>query len=107
MFVYSIIILLFVSSIDTDEKRSGFVEEYVNTNYIPMISQTRYLASIQVESKLFCLLECLSVNDCSMIVYNQTNYQCTLYDIFPVVDQELSFENNIITSVFQRTIQRK
>jgi hypothetical protein len=30
-----------------------------------------------------------------------------LYNTFPVIDQELLFDNNIIVSVFQQTIQRK
>jgi hypothetical protein len=107
MLVYISMLLLFLSSIDTDEERSGFVEEYLNTNYTPMIYQTSYMSSKQVDSKLSCLFECLNVNDCSMTVFNETNCQCMFYNIFPVVDQEFLPDNNIVVSVFQRTIQRK
>jgi hypothetical protein len=107
MFTYIIIFLLFVSSIDTTEIQSGFIEEYLNKNYVPMIHQTSYMKSKQMNSKTSCLFECLNENDCSMTVFNQTNYQCMLYNIFPVINQELVFDNNIIVSVFQQTIQRK
>lgn len=107
MFVYITIFLLFVSSTDTAETQSGYLEEYVNTNYTPMISQTRYMANTKVDSKLSCHFTCLDEDDCSMTVFNQTNYQCMLYNIFPVVDQELLHADNIIVSIFERTIQRK
>ncbi len=99
--------LLFVSSTDTAETRSGYLEEYVNTNYTPMISQTRYMTNTKVDSKLSCHFTCLDEDDCSMTVFNQTNYQCMLYNIFPVVDQELLDADNIIVSIFERTIQGK
>jgi hypothetical protein len=87
--------------------QSGFAEEYLNKNYTPIIHQTRVISSRQVKSKLSCVLECLNVNDCSMSVFNQTNYQCMFYNTFPIIDQELLPDNNIIVFVFQQTIQRK
>jgi hypothetical protein len=65
------------------------------------------MKSKQVDSKSSCLFECLNENDCSMTVFNQPNYQCMLYNIFPVIDQELLSANNIVVSIFQQTIQRK
>jgi len=107
MFISIIIFLLFVSLINTDEIQSGFVEEYLNKNYTPMIVQTIYMEIKQVNSKSSCLFECLNENGCSMTVFNQMNYQCMLYNIFPVIDQELLSANNIVVYIFQETIQRK
>jgi hypothetical protein len=92
--------LLFVSSIDTTDKGSGFVEEYSNKNYIPMISQTHYMSSKQVDSKSSCLLECLNGNDCSMTVFNQNRSQRMFYNVFPIIDREFLPDDNIIVFVF-------
>jgi hypothetical protein len=108
MSAYTFIFLLCVSSIEAAvENRAGFAEEYLNTNYTPMIRQTHYMVSKQVDSKDSCPFECLRENDCSLIVFNQSNYQCMIYNIYPVIDQELLPDNNIIVYVFQQTIERK
>ena len=99
--------LLFVSSFDAAETRSGYVEEYLNKNYKPMIHQTSCMANTKVDSQLSCQFTCLDEDDCSMTVFDQTNYQCMLYNTFPVVDQELLDADNIIVSIFEQTIQRK
>jgi hypothetical protein len=100
-------LVLCLSSTDTTDVQSGFAEEYSDTNYTSIIHQTHFISSKQVKSKLSCVLGCLSVNDCSMSVFNQISYQCMFYNTFPLIDQELLPDNNIIVFVFQQTIQRK
>ena len=106
MFVYMIIFLSIVSSADTTEQRSGFSTEYSGKNYTSLI-RTPYLTSKWVDSKLSCLFQCLSDDGCSMIVFNLTNSQCMLYNISPMIDQELLPDSNSIVFVLQRTDQRK
>jgi hypothetical protein len=107
MFAHIIVLILFVSLIDMTEIRSGFGQEYSNINYTSLIRQTNFIVNKEVDSKLACSLKCLSVDDCSMVVFNETNFECMIYNIYPVIDQELLPDNNIIVFVFEQIIERK
>ncbi len=38
---------------------------------------------------------------------NETNFQCMIYNIYPLIHQEFLPNDNVIVFIFQRTIQRK
>ena len=92
-----------VLSMDTVAQRSGYVNEYIGKNYMPVNSRTPYAINKQANSKLSCLFGCLYVNGCVMTVFNQTNSRCMLYDIYPNVKKELLPDRNIIVSVLLKS----
>jgi len=100
------IFFLFLSLIQIVASPSGFGTPYLNTNYTPLIVETRPMISKQVLSTFTCLTACLNEQDCSLAVFDKTDNQCALYNLFPIVEQELLPDDNSIVYLFQRTIQR-
>jgi hypothetical protein len=43
----------------------------------------------------------LNKNDCSLIVFNTTDNQCALYNVLPIVEQELLPDDNTGVFLFQ------
>jgi hypothetical protein len=107
MLVSVMTFLLFATISHASDILSGFAKEYLNKNYTPLIVETRPMISTQVSSKLTCLTTCLNENDCSLAVFNMTDNQCAIYNLFPLVDEELLPDANIIVFSFAETIQRK
>jgi len=87
--------------------QSGFGDEYLNKKYTPLIVETNPMAIIQVSSKLQCIMVCLNNNDCSIAVFNVINYQCSIYNTFPIVEQELLPDHNNTVIIFEHKIERK
>jgi hypothetical protein len=64
------------------------------------------MISTQASTKLKCLMTCLNEQDCSLVVFNKVSFQCEIYNLFPIVDQELLPDNNVIVFVIDFILQR-